>query len=177
MKILPDTSIPVILAKIFRGYMNLEEDHVLLQNQKFKIPVEEGAFLSIVCIAERPFGTNKSYKDNPDTDVGGLVEVVTVNRQETYSVQIYSKDSSAIALKDVLVAALSSDLAQAAAEKYSFKLGQQPVGVVDLSAVEGAARLNRYGITFNVLSVTSTERAVLYFNQFENPPKKILINA
>lgn len=177
MKTLPDTSIPVILAKIFLGYMNLEQDHVLLQNQKFKLPDDEGAFLSIVCIAEKPFGTNKSYKDNPDLEVGGLVEVVSVNRQETYSVQIYSRDSSAIALKDELVAALSSDLAQASAEKYSFKLGQQPVGVVDLSAVEGAARLNRYGITFNVLSVTKTERSVLYFDQFTNPPKTLLINA
>ena len=178
MKILPDTSVPVILAKLFRAYLELEEDHVLIQNQRFKLPSDAGAFLSIVCIAEKPFGTNKSYRDNEDlTDPAlALIEVVAVNRQETYSVQISSQDASAIALKDVLIAALSSDLAQGYAEKYSLKFGQQPVGVVDLSAVEGAARLNRYGITFNVLSVTKTERAVPYYNEFSNPPE-IVINA
>lgn len=178
MKLLSSTSVPVILAKLFRDYMNLEEDHVLIQNQRFKLPADTGAFLSIVCIAEKVFGANKHYRDNedPSDPALALVEVVVINRQETYSVQIYSQDASAIAFKDVLIAALTSDLAQSAAEKYSIKFGQQPVGVVDLSAVEGAARLNRYGITFNVLSATKTERSVPYFNSFSNPPG-IVINA
>lgn len=175
-----DSSIPVILAKLFRDYMNLEEEQVLIYNQKFKLPAEKGLFISVGLLAEKPFGTNKSYRENDDPAADpslALVEVIAVNRQETYSVQIYSKDESALERKDEIIAALSSDLAQAAAEKYAFKLGQQPVSMVDASGTEGAARLNRYVATFNVLSVTKTERAVPYFDQFQNPPQTLLINA
>lgn len=174
-----DSAIPVILAKLFLSYMNLEQEQVLIYNQKFKLPPDKGLFISIALLAEKPFGTNKKYKTNPDlADPSlALVEVVSVNRQETYSVQIYSKDESALERKDEIIAALTSDLAQSAAEKYAFKLGQQPVSMVDASAVEGGARLNRYVATFNVLSVTQTERAVPYYDKFTNPPDTILINA
>ncbi len=168
-------AMPTLLAQLFRGYMTLEEEQVLIYNQKFKLPESKGIFISIAFLAEKTFGTNKNYKDTPEA-AGGRVEVISIAKQETYTVNIFSKDETALERKDEIVAALVSDRCQQMAEKHSFRVAPQPLSFVDLSAVEGGARLNRYAITFNVLCWSTSERLIEYFDKFTNPPQTILIN-
>lgn len=166
---------PTLLAQLFRDYMSLKEDHVLIYNQKFKLPDDPGIFVTVAFLAEKTFGTNKRYKDNPET-AGGRIEVISISKQQTYTVNIFSKDETALERKDEIVAALVSDRCQQMAEKHAFRVAPQPLSFVDLSATEGATRLNRYAITFNVLCWSTSERLIEYFDKFQNPPQTILIN-
>jgi hypothetical protein len=152
-----------------------EEHRVFIYNQKWNIPSDSGCFVNVDFLGSKVIGSNSKVVDNPEND-GGMVNRQCVNMQEIYQVDIFSADSSARIRKHEIVMAFQSITAQQACEENAFKFGQIPSSFVDLSEVEGSARLNRYSITFNVTRAYGKETPVAAFTVFQNPPKTILTN-
>ena len=163
-----------ILAGIIERELDLQEKgRVFIYNQKYTIPSDPGLFIDIAFDRSRPFGSSLRYRND---DQGRLVEEQYQCAQETYTVNLFSKNEEALRRSHEVIFALHGTYAQQQAEKYSFKFGFIPTNFVDVSAAEAAARLNRYSLTFNVLRSYSRNRVVEYFDKIQNPPQTLLTN-
>ena len=163
-----------VVADILQAELSLKNDRVFLYNQKWNIPPDQDLFVVVGFQSAKPFGVKSQYENDPVS--GDLVEVQSVNQQETYTIDLISRDHSARMRKQEVILALNSTAAQQAQEQYSFKIANLPTTFVDVSDLEASALLNRYRLAFNVLVVYRKVKSVDYFDQFQIPPQKILTN-
>lgn len=163
-----------LVIELIRVFMGLDRDQVVLYNQNWKIPTDTRLYIAVAFRGEKPYSTVKEYMNNEEGTA--LIEVISLSSQETYTITVYSFGPDALERKEEVLMAFNSTLAQQLQEKYGFKLPLLPLSFLDLSDIEGASRLNRYETNVAVLRVRSKTNIVQYFDQFENPPKNILIN-
>jgi hypothetical protein len=155
------------LGLILRTQMALKEDQTVLYNQPFKIPPDKRLYASIGVIGGRTFAAKSGYYNDPVS--GELKEGQGVNRQEIVSVMLYSKSTEALERNWEVVAAFNSTVAQQEQEKGSFKIGNLPLAMNDVSEGEGARRLYRYSLTVAVLVAYRRDGVVQYFENFQQP--------
>lgn len=162
-----------LLVGLIREYMGLDADQVVIYNQKWRIPADNRLYVVVAYLAQKPYGANTTYETFGQTQEkptgAGLKEVTVVNSQETFTINVYSRGEQALLRKDEIVMALASTAAQQLCEANSIKLGKIPVGMTDLSGLDGAAILNRFAVTINTLCARSQERVVQYYDQFPTP--------
>ena len=156
-------------------------DQVLVYNQKFDIPPDDRLYISIAILGAKTFGASNRYEAVGDaikqptllpTTIwkgGELVQTQYVNRQEMYSILCYSKSNDARLRNWEITAALVSELAQQLQEANSIKIGQVPTAMLDVSEVDGTARLNKYSLTLNVLAAYTKTKPAQYFDTFPGP--------
>ncbi len=161
-----------ILADLIQQQLDLGVDDVWIYNQNYPIPPEKKMFVTLGILAKTPFGTSSNF----DGAGEGLVETQGMNVQETYSIMAYSQDSTARIRCHEILWALSGVPAQQAQEKYAFRIGTLPTSFVDVSAIEGASRLNRYSLTFRALVAYQRRRSVEYFDRYAQPPYTLITN-
>lgn len=169
-----DTTIPAapstqsLLCGLFRAYLGLETDQVVVYNQKWKIPADDRLYVCVASIGpNKPYGGTTEEALSPDGL--GLDETVSVAMRELLSVDLYSSSQEAVDRKEEILMALRSSLAQQLAEAYSLRIAQIPLSFVDLSGVEGVARLNRFSITIAVLRTRSKTTRIESFATFPTP--------
>ena len=157
-----------VVADIIQSEMELGNDRVYLYNQKWRIPPDEGLFVVVGFLGAKAFGAKTEYENDPVTQE--LVEVQSVNQQETYTVDLFSRDSSARQRKQEVILALNSTFAQQMQEQYTFKIANLPSTFNDVSALEATAILNRYQLVFNALVVYRKVKNVQFYDSFQIPP-------
>lgn len=162
-----------VLANIIRIEMKLKNDQVLIDNQKFEIPADNRLYLTIALAGFRTFGNKNKHVNDPVTDTLGLVQ--SVNRQETYSILLYSKGPDARTRNWEVVAALNSDTSQSWQESNSMKIATLPASMAYVPELEGTSRLFRYSLLVNALVAYEKKSSPPFFDQFSFPPK-ILVN-
>jgi len=156
-----------VVADILQSELDLKADQMVLYNQKFDIPPDDRLYLSLAVLGAKTFGASTRYVADPVTL--DLNEEQAVNRQEMYSLMIYSRSSEARTRNWEVPAALVSTFSQQMQEKYSLKIAQVPTAMMDISEQEGTARLNKYSLTFNVLAAYTKTKGVQYFDSFSTP--------
>lgn len=164
----------IVLAELIQSQMQLDEDVVSIYNQTRRLKSKTGLYIDVAFVSSRDFGNKSEPAD--DLQSPDLIEIQSVNSMEIYQIDIFSANEEARIRKREVVFALTGIAAQQAQELHSFKLASIPSSFVDLSSVEGAARLNRYAITISLLTAHRFERKAAAFTIFQNPPKKILVN-
>ena len=176
----PKPEIINLLVKLVKEQLDLDNNHVVTYNQRIPIPPDDGVFIAIGIKGEKLYGTTTKYVQstipNPQLNqpqIPVLNEVLTQNTQEIYSIQIMSRNNDARSRRHEIVFALNSTQAEQMQEKYGFKIANQPVTFTDVSMGEGASRLTRYAITFNVLSAYSRINPVNYYDSFAGSPELI----
>lgn len=169
-----------LLVGLIRAYMGLDTEQVVVYNQKWRIPADGRVYVTVGYLAQKPYAANPVYETFGQTPANpggvGLKEVVTVNSQETFSINLFSRSDEAIMRKDEIPACLASTAAQQLCEANSIKLGRIPVSMADLSGLDGAAILNRFVITINALCARSQERVVQFYDKFPQPDPLVVIN-
>lgn len=160
-----------VCATILKASLGLKDDQVILYNQKFDIPPDDRLYLVLSVMGVKTFGANTGYENDPVS--GELHEVQSVNRQEMFSVLLYSWSSDARTRNWEVPVALVSTLSQQLQEANSISISKVPTAMIDVSEVEGTKRLNRYSLTFNVLAAYTKRQPVDYFDQFNIPPEVI----
>jgi hypothetical protein len=155
-----------LLAGLIQSEMRLKSDQVILYNQKFDIPPKQGVNVSVALVSSKVFGTSSRHEEDP---VFGLVNSQSINTQETLTITIYSRDSSARERRYDLLFALTGDAAQQVQEKNSFRIGYVPSDFLDISVAEGSSRLNRYALTIKVLFAYQKTQATEYFLNPDGP--------
>jgi hypothetical protein len=163
-----DVELSKALCALLYSQLNLTQDRGWIYNQKVDIPNDDGMFFSVAFVRSKPFGSSLTYKNNPETNQ--LEEYQSLNQQETYRIDLYSRDASARQRNHEVVFALHSTACQQMQERYSFRMGYIPTSMLDVSAVEGAARLNRYSLTFRLLRAYSRTKPIEFYENFSIPP-------
>lgn len=158
-----------VIADLIQSQMGLKEGATAIYNQKRLLGNTSDIQVAVAFLGAKPYAANSRPVNDPAKP--DLVEVQSVQQQEVIQVDIFSKSSDARLRKVEIIFAMTGVAAQQACETYGMKIGRIPVSFVDLSEGEGAARLNRYAITFNVLRSYSASRSVQTFSTFENPPQ------
>lgn len=163
-----------LLVGLIRSYMGLATEQVVVYNQKWRIPSDNRVYISVGYLAQKCYAPALTYENPAVGEAGGLKEVATINSQETFSINIYSRSDEAILRKDEVILAFNSTAAQQLCEANSIKLARVPIAFTDLSQLDGAAILNRFAITINALCARKQERIVEYFDKFQ--PTGLIIN-
>lgn len=171
MTLQPACSTMVLLAGLLASQMNLAvtpKGRVFLYNQKWDIPPDDGLFIVINRTGEKVLSSNLEYANDPVS--GDLNEIKTTNRQEVYTINLFSRNADAINREHEVTFAFHSTAAQQMAEKYSLQIAPVPLSVNDVSALEASARLNRTAVTIRVLRAYSLTSAVQSYNSFPTAP-------
>lgn len=151
-----------IVCNLVRTQLDLSEQRVWIYNQKMTISDAAGLFVDVAFTGAKPFGANT----RPLATDEGLSEIQSVNVQETYTINLYSRDESAFLRAWEVIAALTGDASEKAQEEYSFQFSQIPTGFVDTSFLEASARLFRQTITFNAIRLRTKTRVISYYDKF-----------
>lgn len=162
------------VAELIRAFMELKIEQVVIYNPSWTIPEDDRLYITVAFLGGRPYGSSREYHMNADESA--LIEAITINKREDYSINIYSRSDEALNRKDEVVQAFNSTFAQQLSEALSIKMSLLPISFVDLSQLEGAARIYRYNLTIPVLCAKTTERVTQYFNPPEIPPKGLVID-
>jgi hypothetical protein len=163
----------VAICGLIESQLDLPPKRVYVYNSKWEIPKDDGLFVSVGYLGERPFGVSMHFENHPD-DESEMIEVQTMNTQEHYSIDVFSRNTSARERKHEVIFALNSTEAERLCEQYSFKFGNLPTSFVDVSSVEASARLNRYSISFNLLRAHERRRAIESYNSFTGSPSLVI---
>jgi len=161
------------LCALMESQLTLKKGSFIIYNQKYDIPNDDGLHGYISFVRAKPFGSSLGYENVPANEQlpTRLVEVQYQNVQETYSINLYSKDGSARIRNHEVIFALHSTACQQLQERYSFRMGYTPTSMTDVSHVEGAALLNRYALTFQLLRAYTRSFEIEYFDKFTIPPE------
>lgn len=151
-----------ILREIIKRFMNLDDQQIWLYNQNNRIAPTKGLFVMIQLLSAQPFANNSK------TGEDGMSEELMLNMQETYSVNIFSKDDSAAFRNQEVLQALQSQVAKEWQEIFQFKVPRTSSNFVNISELEGAEMLNRYAITISLLTSYYKKNIVDYYDEFEN---------
>lgn len=158
-----------LLIPLLQSQLDLADDRVLAYNEKWNLPKDHGIYLAIGLMNVQPFGVSVRTQWNVDTQT--FEEYQEMHERQMYSLNVVSRDRSAQLRCHEVVFAMNSIESQQLQELHNFKIADLPVSFVDASNVEGAARLQRYALTFNVIRSYARTRDIGHYDQFSIPPQ------
>ncbi len=152
-----------LLRAIIVREMELDPDRVIIYNQKWNIPADDGIFVTLSFLGAKPM----SSRSREVQTESGMSEVQEVNMQEMIQIDVMSKSTAALFRKWEVLAALTSVYSQQIQEQNSFKIAILPTDLKDVSEVEGTARLYRFVITVNLFAWYEKTKAVDFYDSFK----------
>jgi hypothetical protein len=171
----PTPDLAKVLASLIQTELGLADDRVMLGNQKWRIPPDDGLYIVVQYLGGgRTFGSYSKQVVDPQTTE--LLEVMSVNMMELYQVDAISRDNSARLRSWEIISVMTGTPAQQAQEENAFKIAKLPNSFVDTSELEASARLFRYTLAFSVIRSYTKTKPVQTFTVFQNPPKKLIVN-
>jgi len=164
MTVTADNITPKIILDMIKNQLNLEENQAWVYNQRQTIPKEDGLFVVVGLDSVRVYGNNTYYDD----DSMGLEEKVGTWVLEHISINLFSRDYSAIMRQAEVLASFVSTYSQQVAFAYALRFGKIPSTFVDRSSREGTSILYRFVISIPVYRCYVTVKPVAYFDNFSH---------
>ena len=156
-------------------YLCLPANHSYIYNQTWQLPTSPGPYQVLSVVSDQPYASQLSYANNPVT--GDLEETVMNNSRSVIQYELWSRNASSRQLRFKALAALHSTQCQQLCEANGFAVANVPLSFVDLSYVDGSARIDRYAITFAVLVATAFTKVTEYFDKYPKTNPTFLVNA
>lgn len=148
------------VCSILQQEMALADGQVMIYNQKRNIPETTNLWITVGILSNKPFG-NTSHFDNG-------IEVQSVNMGAALSIDIMSRDDSALERNEEILMALGSSFSQSIQEKYAFKIARTPTSFVNLSQIEGPSIPFRFNITMQVIYMVTKKKTIPFYDTFKN---------
>jgi len=142
--------------------MSIDPSRVVVYNQNWKSPKDEGIYIVVSGGTERIIGNTNSFDHANDK------EIKKVSVSATYNIEITSKNTDAKYRKAEVLAAIGSTYSEQKQEENQiriFRAGQ----IQDLSFIDGRSALNRYQIPVIINSVQIYEKSIITYNGFLQP--------
>lgn len=158
----------VAISQAAADWLGVPRVRCFIYNQKWLIPDGPQMFMVFSVLSDMPFASGLSYDTDPAT--GDLVETVGANVRSVMQWEIWSRNADARLNRVRAINFLHSTACQQMCEKYGFAVASAPTSFSDLSYGDGAARMNKYQITFTVLAGEANARVVDSFNNFTGSP-------
>lgn len=161
----------LLFCEIIQQELNLAVGRVYLWDQKIFQPTDNDLYISVSVPSCKPFANTIA----PDPTEGWSNPIQSVNMLATLDIDIMSRGAAARVRKEEVVLAFNSVYAQAQQEANSFYIGKLPPGgrFTNLSIVDGAAIPYRFRISVNLQYSTTKQKAVPYFDTFQDVPVTI----
>lgn len=158
-----------LLVDLLESQLGLQgQSRVVIYNQKWHIPEDEGLYVVVRYLWSKPFGCGRIYSDDLRA---GFIETLGMNMQEHYSVEVLSRGSEARVRKHEVLFAFNGTEAQQMQEANSLKLGNLSTAMRDTSYQDGSAIVYRYAIELNILRAYEITRSTDYFDKLGIPPE------
>ena len=156
------TALGQTIADIIQSYMDLADDRVILKDEGFEAPKDDGIYVLI------EYETGKTIGIKSEVDPATGLETMSRSSFETFAIEVISRSRDATDRWQEAQLALFSVAGQQAAESanVSFFRGGDPM---DLSEIEGSGALRRYRIPIIVSNVQSKTASVPMIDKFPNP--------
>ena len=158
----------VAISQAAADWLGVPRIRCFIYNQKWLIPDGPSMFMVFSVISDMPYASGLSYAANPVT--GELEETVGGNTRSVIQWEIWSRNADARLNRVRAINFLHSTACQQLSEKHGFAVASAPTSFGDLSYNDGAARMNKYQITFTVLTGEANTRVVDSFNKFTGSP-------
>ena len=156
-----------IIAEIIKSELGLDDNHIVLDNQKLNIANDVGLFVCVSYISGKAIGVTNSVLTNEDATAS---EVQGVTMHSLIQIDAMSRDASARIRKGEIIMALRSVTAAKAMESYNAQIARIPRDFLNVSMLEATARLNRYTMTIAVTSLeTKTKALTDWFDTIPTP--------
>ena len=155
------------LVDIIATELALNPARVNIYNQKFKIPTDDGIFVSVAFLGSKAYRATTKTQDDGEAPTVDFQEYKEINTQEMYSIKIMSRSTDALSRKEEILGALVSQYAQGVMEANGFKIARLPTNFIDISEVEASARLYAFAITVVVLAAYKINKQVPYYDNFD----------
>lgn len=167
--------IDVILSDIIATDMGLPPERVVVYDEGWKSPKDKDIYITVAFSSPgRVIGLNNKFEPaNPSAEPPtNDREVKIISKQETYNVEITSKNRDAlIRYPEVLMALISnySEQVQESNQIRIFRTGQ----FQDLSFIEGGSSLHRYRIPVIINSTEVIVKDIITYNKYQTPQEVI----
>ena len=119
-------------------------------------------------VSQRVYSNRSQFIDNPNPkgEDDLYLEIQDINESRLMQVDIYSRNNDARERFWEVEMALKSNYAQYQMDLYNFKIGTIP-NAQNLSGLDGGSDINRYTISFNVLTHQHKETPISYYDKFK----------
>lgn len=159
-----------IIADVLTAQLGLLPGQIMLTNQKWFIPEDQGLYVAINYVSGKTIG-NTNYSIPTDAGMTEMQELVML-----YEIQIdlMSYNDSARVMKELAYMGLLSVASQQIQEKYNVQIARNPQPFQDVSMLEESGRLNRYTTLIAVTQlIVNANTNVPYYSDFSQavPPQ------
>lgn len=162
-----------ILVNIIQTCLELPSDYgttsngdvipsVIIYAQNIKLFNTDKLQVVVRCLSSRPYSNRSEFVTNQD---GTYSEIQDLNLQQMIQIDCYSRNNDARNRYWEITAALNSTYAQQQMDLYNFKIGTI-TQMTNISGIDGGSDINRYSITFNVLTHEQKITNVDYYDKF-----------
>lgn len=166
-------SVEKILVDIVKTCLNLPDTYgktskedvipsVIIYAQNIKLFNTDKLQVVIRCLSAVPYSNRSEFVTNQD---GTYSEIQDLNLQRVMQIDCYSRNNDARDRFWEITAALNSTYAQQQMDLYNFKIGKI-TQTNNISGIDGGSDINRYSITFNVLSHEQKITNIDYYDKF-----------
>lgn len=167
-------SIEKILVDIITHELNLPANYgtttngdvipsVVIYSQNIKLFNTDKMQITVKTVNVSTWSNRSEFVQNQK---GEYTEVQDVNLQRMMQIDCYSRNNDARDRFWEITAALKSTYAQQQMDLYNFKIGTI-TSTTNISGVDGGSDINRYSITFNVLTHEQKITVIDYYDKFK----------
>lgn len=159
-----------IIADILVAQLGLLPGHIMLTNQKWFIPEDQGLYVAIGYVSGKVQGQNNYSVPTG----GGMTEIQQISMLYEISIDLMSYDDSARVKKELAYMGLMSVASQQIQELHNVQVARQPTPFQDISMLEESGRLNRYQALIAVTQlITNNVAGIPYYSDFSRavPPE------
>lgn len=162
-----------ILVDIIKHELNLPDTYgktsqgdviptVIIYSQNIKLFNTDKLQITVKSIGINTYSNRSEFVTSAS---GAFSEVQDVNQQYMMQVDVYSRNNDARDRFWEVTAALNSIYAQEQMDQYNFKIGTI-TRANNISGIDGGSDINRYSITFNVLTHEQKITNIDYYDKF-----------
>lgn len=170
-------SIEKILVDIIKHELNLPDNYgttsngdvipsVIIYGQNIKLFNTDKMQITVRTVSQRVWSNRNEFKDITVSQQTNYKEIQDINESRFMQVDVYSRNNDARERFWEVSMALRSVYAEQQMDLYNFKIGTI-TNSQNTSGLDGGSDINRFTISFNVLTHQHKEKAVDYYDKFE----------
>lgn len=148
-----------LVADIIRRELGLNNEQVVLFNQKYTVPNDGTLYVAIELLSSRVFGST-----NRMVDASGMEQDQSINVFATLDIAVMSASTQAIYRKDEVVMALDSVYSRQQQELNGFYIAKVSDNIAQLNNIEGSRIPYYSNISVNIQYASRKQTVVPYFD-------------
>lgn len=173
-------SIEKILCDIVQHELGLPDNYgetsngdvipcVIIYSQNIKLFNTNKLQITVRTVSQNIYSNRSEFIQNPTAEGGedAFLEVQDINERRMMQIDVYSRNNDARERFWEVQMALNSVHAQQQMDLYNFKIGTISSSQ-NISGIDGASDINRFAITFSVITHQHKEKVIDYYDKFSD---------